>query len=56
MNVSPNIFRRKLIDFAAKITSGAGYIISNVTRTVYETINIVELLKRCLSPPEIQFV
>ncbi len=50
----PNTFRRKLIDFAAKITSGAGYIKLNVTKTVYETINIVELWKRCQSPPIIQ--
>ena len=49
-----NTFRRKLIDFAAKITSGAGYIILKVTKTVYETINIIELWKRCQSPPQIQ--
>jgi len=52
----PNTFRRKLIDFAAKITSGARSITLNVSRTVYETINIVELWKRCQSPPQIQFV
>lgn len=51
----PNTFRRKLIDFAAKITSSAGYIKLNVTKTVYETINITELWKRCQSPPQIQF-
>ena len=50
----PNTFRRRLIDFAAKITSGAGSIKLNVTRTVFETINIVELWKRCQSPPQIQ--
>lgn len=50
----PNTFRRKLIDFAAKITSGAGYIKLNVTKVVYETINIFELWKRCQSPPQIQ--
>lgn len=51
----PNTFRRKLIDFAAKITSRARYIILNVTNTVYETINVVELWKRCQSPPKLQF-
>lgn len=50
----PNTFRRKLIDFATKITSGAGYIKLNVTKVVYETINIFELWKRCQSPPQIQ--
>lgn len=55
VTVYPNTFRRKLIDFAAKITSGSGYIKLNVTKTVYETINIIELWKRCQSPPEIQF-
>ena len=54
--VYPNTFRRKLIDFAVKITSGAIYITLNVTRTVYQTINIKELWKRCQSPPKIQFV
>lgn len=50
----PNTFRRKLIDFAAKITSGSGYIILNVTKTIFKTINILELWKRCQSPPQIQ--
>jgi len=50
----PNTFRRKLIDFAAKITSGGGYITLNVTRSVYQTINIPELWKRCQSPPKLQ--
>lgn len=52
--VYPSTFRRKLIDFAAKITSGAGYIILNVTRSVYQTINIAELWERCKSPPKLQ--
>jgi len=50
----PNTFRRKLIDFAAKITTGARSIKLNVSRIIYETINIVELWKRCQSPPPIQ--
>lgn len=50
----PNTFRRKLIDFAAKITNGARSIKLNVSRTIYDTINIVELWKRCQSPPPIQ--
>lgn len=52
----PNTFRRKLIDFAAKITTGARSIKLNVSRTIYETINIVELWERCQSPPTIQLV
>ena len=51
----PNTFRRKLIDFAAKITSGGRNIILNVTKTVYKTIKIIELWERCQSPPIIQF-
>ena len=51
----PNTFRRKLIDFAVKITSGARYVILNVTKTVHETMNIAELWARCQGPPEIQY-
>jgi len=52
----PNTFRRILIDFAVKITSRSRNIILNVTKTVYETINIEEIWKLCQSPPKIQFV
>jgi len=52
----PNTFRRKLIDFAAKITSRARSIMFNVTKIVYQTIIIDQLWKRCQSPPQIQFV
>lgn len=55
ITIYPNTFRRKLIDFAAKITSSSGYIILNVTKTIYDTINITGLWKRCQSPPKIQF-
>jgi hypothetical protein len=55
ITVYPNTFRRKLIDFAVKITYKARNILLNVTKTVYETIQIVELWKRCHSPPQIQF-
>lgn len=55
ITVYPNTFRRKLIDFAAKITSRSRYIILNVTRTIHETINIVDLWARCQCPPEIQY-
>jgi hypothetical protein len=51
----PNTFRRKLIDFAGKITSKARTIILKVTNTVYETINITELWHRCQSPPPILY-
>jgi|LSQX01.3.fsa_nt_gb hypothetical protein len=55
VTVYPNTFRRKLIDFAVKITSRSRNIVLNVTRVIYETINIEELWKRCQSPPRIQF-
>ncbi|MCK5677148.1 MAG: transposase [Flavobacteriaceae bacterium] len=51
----PNTFRRKIIDFAAKITSGAGYVILNVPRTVFDNFKINDLWKKCQSPPIIQF-
>ena len=55
ITVYPNTFRRKLIDFAAKITSSARCITLKVTHTIYETLDIVELWKKCQSPPEIKF-
>ena len=54
VTVYPNTFRRKLIDFAIKITSRARNTILNVTRNIYKTINIEFLWKRCQSPPKIQ--
>ena len=51
VTVYPNTFRRKMIDFAAKITSRSRNVFLNVTRTIHETINILELWKRCQSPP-----
>ena len=50
----PNTFRRILIDIAAKITTRSRNIILNVTKTVYETINIEQIWERCQSPPKIQ--
>ena len=49
----PNTFRRKVIDFAVKITSGARMVTIRVTQTIYETINIAELWQRCQSPPHV---
>ena len=51
----PNTFRRKLIDFAAKITTRSRNIILNVTKTIFETINIEQIWEKCQSPPKIQF-
>ncbi len=51
----PNTFRRKLIDFAVKITAGSRSIKLNVSRTIYEAINFKELWERCQSPPTIQY-
>ncbi|MCP4181445.1 MAG: hypothetical protein GY756_27090 [bacterium] len=36
INTYPNTFRRRIIDFAAKITLGSRYIILNVPRTVFD--------------------
>jgi hypothetical protein len=50
----PDTFRRKLIDFAVKITSIARNTVLYVTRSIYQTINIELLWKRCQSPSKIQ--
>ncbi len=51
----PNTFRRNLIDFAGKITSGSGYIFLNVPRTIFEKFKINDLWEKCQSPTVIQF-
>ncbi len=56
ITVYPNTFRRKLIDFAVKLTSHARNITLCVTKTVFETINMIDLWQRCQDPPKIQFV
>ena len=55
VNAYPDTFRRRLVDFATKITSGGGYVILNVTRVIYETFKIEALWQKCQSPPVIQF-
>ena len=55
VNSYPNTFRRKIIDFATKITSSAGYVILNVPRTIFDNFKINDLWKKCQSPPIIQF-
>jgi hypothetical protein len=52
----PNTFRRKVIDFAAKVTSGAGYVILNIPRMIFKEFKMKDLWKKCQSPPVIQFV
>ena len=56
ITVYPNTFRRKLIDFAVKITSRARNVFLNVTKAIYHAINIDDLWKQCQSPPRIQMV
>ncbi|HZL11320.1 MAG TPA: hypothetical protein VFC65_15125 [Prolixibacteraceae bacterium] len=51
----PNTFRRRHIDFAVKITSKARNIILNIIQTVYDTINIEQIWKRCQTPMGIGF-
>ena len=55
INSYPNTFRRKIIDFATKITSSSGYIILNVPKTIFDNFKINDLWKKCQSPPIIQF-
>lgn len=56
IGVYPNTFRRRLVDFAAKITSGGRNVILNVTREIYATFKLENLWQKCQSPPIIQFV
>ena len=49
----PNTFRRKLIDFAVKISTRARSTVMKVTNAVFQSVNIVELWERCKSPPPI---
>lgn len=48
--------RRNLIDFATNVTFRARNIVLNVTKSVYETLNIDQLWTQCQSPPQIQLV
>lgn len=52
----PNTFRRKLIDFAVKITSKARNTILKTTKIIYNILNVEILWERCQSPPIIQLV
>ena len=56
IGVYPNTFRRRLVDFAAMITSGGRSITLNVTREIYETFKLESLWRQCQSPPIIQYV
>lgn len=56
ISVYPNTFRRRLIDFAVKITSGGRNVFLNVTRDIYETFKLDDIWQKCQSPPVIQFV
>ena len=51
----PNTFRRKLIDFAAMVVSHARNIILKTTQSIYDTMKINELWKRCHQPPPIAY-
>ncbi len=46
----PKTFRRKLIDFAAKITAKGNRIILNVSRAIWENNKIEQLWMRCNNP------
>lgn len=47
----PNTFRRRLIDFAVKVTSRSRQVWMNISKTVFETIKLEILWQRCISPP-----
>ena len=50
----PDTVRRILIDFAAKITTRLRNIILNVSKTVYQTINIELIWEKCQLPPKVR--
>lgn len=50
----PNTFRRKLIDFAAKITSSARQVVLKISNAINEIFQIEELWERCNTTPQIQ--
>jgi len=49
----PNTFRRKLIDFAAKIVAHGGEIIFKVTTEIEERLKIYTLWDLCQNPPPV---
>ena len=53
VTVYPNTFRRRLIDFAAKIVSTGGEIFLKVTQTLMDEFNLQKLWERCQAPPQI---
>jgi hypothetical protein len=52
----PNTFRRKLIDFAAKVTKGARSVTLKVSNVVYNMFSIKILWERCQSPPQMKYI
>ena len=46
-------FRRKAVDFAAKIVTQSRQIILKATKTVMESLKLVTLWERCKHPPPI---
>ena len=44
VNDYPNTFRRKIIDFAAKITFGSGYVILNIPRAIFDNFKIEDVV------------
>ncbi|MCD4819430.1 MAG: hypothetical protein K8S23_12130 [Candidatus Cloacimonetes bacterium] len=46
----PKTFRRKLVDFAGKVTSHSGIVKLRVTKYIYESLNIDKLWIRCNNP------
>ena len=51
----PNTFRRKLIDFASKITCGGRNVKLNVPREIYVAFSLELLWQRCQSPPILKY-
>jgi len=50
----PNRFRRKLIDFAAKVVSTGGEFILKVNRFIFTNLNIGKIWEYCKNPQPIQ--
>lgn len=51
MKMYASTFRRKFIDFAAKVVSKGGQMVLKVTKAILHELDLQELWKRCNNPP-----
>ena len=54
--VYPNTFRRRLIDFAAKVAATGGNVYLKVTQAIHDGLNLSKLWTRCMKPEPIMLL